>query len=130
MSAFLDTNILVYAQEVGPKAETAQSLIAEGGVISVQVLNELTNVLRRRLRRDWREIEEVLDDVSDALDPAVPLTVETHSGAVALARDYGLSFYDAVIVASAVEAGCDTIYSEDMQHGQVFGPLKIVNPFR
>jgi predicted nucleic acid-binding protein len=129
VTAFLDTNILVYAQGGGPKAQAAQSLIAEGGVISVQILNELTNVLRKKLRRDWREIEEVLDDVCDALDPAIPLTLETHSAAVALARDHGLSFYDAVIVAAALEAGCDKIYSEDMQHGRVFGPLRLVNPF-
>ena len=58
-----------------------------------------------------------------------PLTIETHEGALELARDNSLSFYDALIVASAIEAGCDTLYSEDMQHGRVIGGLTIQKPF-
>ena len=59
----------------------------------------------------------------------MPITLETHGNAVALARDHGLAFYDALIVASAIEAGCDTLFSEDMQHGRKIGGLAIVNPF-
>ena len=129
MRAFFDTNILVYAQEAGPKGATARALMAKGGVISVQVLNELTNVLRKKHKRSWAEIEKVLGDVDDALDEAVPLTFEIHAVGVSIARDHGLSIYDAMIVAAALEAGCDTLFSEDMQHQRAFGALRIVNPF-
>ncbi|SEN75884.1 PIN domain-containing protein [Bradyrhizobium sp. OK095] len=129
MSAFLDTNILVYAQQTGPKATISQDLIAEGGTISVQVLNELTNVLRKKDNRSWRDIELVLDDVDNALEPALPLAAATTRAALALARDHGFAFYDALIVAAAIEAGCDVLYSEDMQHGRSIAGLSIVNPF-
>jgi predicted nucleic acid-binding protein len=59
----------------------------------------------------------------------VPLTADTHASALGLARDHGLSFHDALIVAAAIEAGCETLYSENMQHGRTFGGLVIVNPF-
>lgn len=129
MSAFLDTNILVYAQQTGPKATISQDLIAQGGTISVQVLNELTNVLRKKDNRSWRDIELVLDDVDAALDPALPLTIATTRAALALARDHGFSYYDALIIAAAIETGCDVLYSEDLQHGRSIGRLAIVNPF-
>ncbi|MBW7973605.1 PIN domain-containing protein [Bradyrhizobium sp. BR 10289] len=129
MSAFLDTNILVYAQQTGPKATIAQDLIAQGGTISVQVLNELTNVLRKKDNRSWRDIELVLDDVDNALDSALPLTATTTRAGLALARDHGIAFYDALVVATAIEAGCDVLYTEDMQHGRSIGGLSIVNPF-
>lgn len=129
MSAFLDTNILVYAQQAGPKATISQDLIAQGGTISVQVVNELTNVLRKKDNRSWRDIELVLDDIDNALEPALPLTATTSRAALALARDHGFSFYDALIIASAIDAGCDTLYSEDLQHGRSIGGLAIVNPF-
>jgi predicted nucleic acid-binding protein len=129
VSAFLDTNILVYAQQTGPKATISQDLIAEGGTISVQVLNELTNVLRKKDNRSWRDIELVLDDVDNALEPALPLAAATTRSALALARDHGFAFYDALIVAAAIEAGCDVLYSEDMQHGRSIAGLSIVNPF-
>jgi predicted nucleic acid-binding protein len=129
MSVFLDTNILVYAQQAGAKAAISQNFIDRGGMISVQVLNELANVLRNKQGRSWHDIELVLDDVENALDPALSLTANTSRAALALARDHGLSFYDALIVAAALEAGCDTILTEDMQHGRKFDGLTIVNPF-
>ena len=101
MRAFFDTNILVYAQEADRTGERARALMAKGGVISVQVLNELVNVLRKKHKRSWREIEKVLGDVDDALDEAVPLTCEIHAVGVSIARDHGLSIYDAMIVAAA-----------------------------
>ncbi|WP_439401965.1 PIN domain-containing protein [Bradyrhizobium sp. DASA03068] len=129
MTAFIDTNILVYAQQSGSKATISRDLIARGGTISVQVLNELINVLRKKDNRSWRDIELVLDDVDAALDPALPLTAATTRAALALARDHGFSYYDALIVAAAIEASCDTLYSEDLQHGRSIGGLVIVNPF-
>ena len=59
----------------------------------------------------------------------MPITFEIHAAAVVLAREHGLSIYDALIVAAALEAGCDTLFSEDMQHQRAFGAMRIVNPF-
>jgi predicted nucleic acid-binding protein len=129
VSAFFDTNILVYAQQTGPKATTAQDLIDKGGTISVQVLNELANVLQKKLGRSWDDVELLLDDADNALGPALPLTAQTNRTALALARQHGLSFYDALIISSAIEAGCDTLFSEDLQHGRRFDSLAVVNPF-
>jgi len=127
--AFLDTNILVYAQQSGTKATISRDLINQGGTVSAQVLNELANVLRKKQGISWRDIELVFDDIDNALDPALPLTAKISRAALALARDDGFAFYDALIVAAAIEAGCDTLYSEDMQHGRNVGGLTIVNPF-
>jgi predicted nucleic acid-binding protein len=129
VKVFLDTNILVYAQQADRRSEKARSLIAAGGSISVQVMNELTNVLSRKFRRSWDEIVEALEDIADTLGPPSTLTIHTHSAAVALARDHGFSFYDALIVAAAIEAGCDTLLSEDLQHGRIVDGLTIRNPF-
>jgi predicted nucleic acid-binding protein len=129
VNAFFDTNILVYAQQAGAKATLAQNLVDQGGKISAQVLNELANVLSRKLGRSWSDIELVLADADNALGPTLPLTAQTSRTAVALARDHSLNFYDALIIASAIEAGCDTLYSEDLQHGRRFGSLVIANPF-
>ena len=129
MTVFLDTNILVYAQGVGEKSDTAREAILAGGVISVQVLNEFVNVLRRKLRLDWDAIEDAVADVRKALDPVRPIDVSTHSQALALARTCGFSFYDSLIVAAALAAGCDTLLTEDLQANQRIGNLTVINPF-
>ena len=129
MKPFFDTNILVYALSADPKRTRAQQLLDGGGVVSVQVLNELTNVLCKKLRRTWPEIEAALDDLCDLLEPPTPLSVATHQSARWLARDHGFGFYDALIVAAAIEAGCDTLFSEDMQNGRRIASVGIVNPF-
>ena len=129
MPAFFDTNILVYAQQAGPKGDQARTLLAVGGVISVQVLNEFAAVSVRKLGRAWPDIAAAIADLLALLDPPLPLTLATHTAARALAADHRISFYDALIVAAACDAGCDTLYSEDMQHGRRFGALTIVNPF-
>jgi predicted nucleic acid-binding protein len=129
VKAFFDTNILVYAVTSDPKRKQAIDCLARRGIVSVQVFNEFVHVARRKLRHDWRQIETALGLFRDSLDDVVPITISTHTAAVLLAREHGLSFYDALIVASAVESGCDTLYSEDMQHGRVFGALVIVDPF-
>ena len=95
----------------------------------MQVLNEFTAVLRRKQQRDWQEIAEAIFDVLAVVDPPLPLTFDLHIAARALAEDHQLSLYDALIVAAAIEAGCDTLFTEDMQHGRNFGNLTIVNPF-
>jgi predicted nucleic acid-binding protein len=126
---FIDTNVLVYAQLDDVRSSRAQSLLAAGGVISVQVLNEFTSVLRKKLGRSWADIEAAVEDVRAALDPARPLTTDTHAAGIVLAREHSLGFYDALIVASALEAGCKTLLTEDLQHGRTIGGLTIQNPF-
>jgi predicted nucleic acid-binding protein len=128
--SFLDTNVLVYLASADTgKAERAEQLIAAGGVISVQVLNELTNVGRRKMRLSWAEMHDFLVLVRAFLS-IEPITVETHETGLALAERYGLSVYDAMIVASAVLSGCTTLWSEDMQHDVVIDGVRIMNPFK
>ena len=129
MTAFIDTNVLIYAHGSGAKSETAREVILTGGVISVQVLNEFAAVLRRKFRLEWAVIADALADVRAALGPVRPVDVEIHLHAVALARSHGFSFYDALIVASALAAGCDTLVTEDLQAGRRVEDLTIVNPF-
>jgi len=127
---FFDTNVLVYLlSSDAAKAERAETRLRTGGAISVQVLNELTNVARRKLRMDWREIGEFLGTLRGLLD-VVPLTVETHDLGLRLAERYGLSTYDSMICAAATLAGCDRLWSEDMQDGMRIGAeLRVENPF-
>jgi len=130
-ASFFDTNVLVYlASGDVAKADQAETVVAAGGAISVQVLNECTNVARRKMRMSWDETHAFLVGLRGLLT-VHPLTVETHETGLALAERYGLSIYDAMIAASALHAGCDTLWSEDMQHGMALDEgLRIVNPFR
>jgi predicted nucleic acid-binding protein len=93
------------------------------------VLNEFTNVARRKRQRDWAEIERAISVIRARFPDVMPLTADTHAAALGLSHDHGLAFYDALIVASAIEGGCDILYSEDMQHGRGIGGLNIRNPF-
>lgn len=127
---FFDSNIVVYAfVENDPRSQPASSLITAGGIISVQVLNEFVNVGRRKLRWFWEEIDRGLAVLSRFLQPPIPLTVEMHERAIALARRHGFAFYDSLILAAALQAGCRVVYSEDMQHGRRIDSLEIRNPF-
>jgi predicted nucleic acid-binding protein len=129
--SFFDTNVLVYIASGDPvKADRAEAIIGDGGVISVQVLNELTNVARRKMRMVWPDTRAFLSMLRGLLI-VQPITIETHETGLALAERYNLSTYDAMIAASALQAGCDTIWSEDMQHGmELTEGLRIINPFR
>jgi predicted nucleic acid-binding protein len=130
-ASFLDTNVLVYlASGDTAKADRAEAALAAGGAISVQVLNELTNVARRKMRMSWADTHAFLDMLRGLLT-VHPLTVETHETGLALAERCGFSIYDAMIAASALHAHCDTLLSEDMQDGMALKEgLRIVNPFR
>ena len=130
--SFIDTNVLVYlASGDRTKADRAETLIAGGGVtISVQVLNELANVARRKMRLSWPETHEFLSMIR-ALLPAHPLTVEVHETGLDLAERYGLTIVDAMIAASALHADCERLWSEDMQDGMTLeNTLRIVDPCR
>jgi predicted nucleic acid-binding protein len=129
--SFFDTNVLLYVASGDPvKADRAEKLIAAGGMISVQVLNEITNVARRKMGMSWTETRAFLSMIRGLL-PVQPLTIDIHETGLALAERYELSTYDAMIAAAALHADCVTLWSEDMQDAIVLdGRLRIVNPFR
>ncbi|MGB5776089.1 MAG: PIN domain-containing protein [Sedimenticolaceae bacterium] len=128
--AFFDTNVLLYLLSGdASKADRAEALVAAGGIISVQVLNEFASVASRKLGMSWPDIREVLETIC-AVCRVEPLGLETHDLGLALAERYGFSIYDGTILASAQLAGCRIVFTEDLQHGQVIDErLKIMNPF-
>ena len=128
---FFDTSVLIYA--VGkndPRASRAEALLAGGGVVSIQSLNEFVAVARRKLGMSWKEVKELLDIICILCPDPVPISLDTHRGAVAIAEKYGYGIYDSLIASAALEAGCKTLYSEDLQDGQIINrQLTIRNPF-
>jgi predicted nucleic acid-binding protein len=127
---FLDSNVVLYLLDDGPRREVAAGLLGAGGTISVQVLNEVLVNCRRKAGMGWDEAGAFLDGVA-ALCRVVDLTAETHELGRALGARYRLQVYDAMIVAAALLAGCDELASEDMQHGLVIERrLTVRDPFR
>jgi predicted nucleic acid-binding protein len=128
--AFLDTNVLVYAL-VGDAllAQRSLALLEDGGTVSVQVLNECANTLRRKFSTTWPQVAQVFERIRE-LCTIVPITEDTHVHGLALAERYQLSVYDGMIVAAAQLAGCTVLYSEDMHDGLVIDRLTIRNPYR
>lgn len=127
---FADTNVIIYAESAdGAKTERSLAIIESKPVISVQVINETISVLTKKHGFTLAEAHEVAESLLDLCE-AVPLDVETIREAIGLTKRYALSHWDSLIVAAALRAGRDTLYSEDMQHGQVFnGRLTVVNPY-
>jgi predicted nucleic acid-binding protein len=128
--SFADSNVVLYTiGKDARKADIARHLIAGQPAISVQVVNECVSVCLRKLsftREQAYAFARTLMDRTDVLS----LDESTVDQAAVLAIRYQLSHWDALIVASALLAGCDTLYSEDLQHGQVFDDqLTVVNPF-
>ena len=130
-SAFADTNVVLYLMSKdAEKAKRSREVLAGRPHISVQVLNEITNVSRRKHALSWQEIDEFLYLVR-GLCPVEPVTLPSHDLGRRVGERYQLSVYDAMIVASALLAGCSTLYSEDMQAGLCIEQvLTIVNPFK
>lgn len=128
--AFFDTSVLLYLLSAEPeKADRVEELLVRRGAISVQVLNEFTAVATRKLGLSFAEIREVLGTVR-AICHTHPLEVDHHDRGVEIAERYRFSFYDSIIIASALIAGCKTLYSEDLQHKQVIDKqLTVINPF-
>ena len=129
--SFLDSNIVLYlASEDLLKADRAQELVAEGGTISVQVLNEIANISRRKMGLSWAETRNFLLMIRGLLK-VEPITIEIHDVGISLAERYQLSVYDSMIVSAALSAECDTLLSEDLQDGSLInGRLRVLNPFR
>ena len=130
--AFFDSNVLPYTlAENDPREAAAARLVAAGGTISVQVLNEFAAVARRKMRLSWPKVDQALDAIRALCRPPLPITLATHAAALGIAGRLGYRFYDGLIMASALEANCATLFSEDMQNGRVIdGKLTIGNPFR
>jgi predicted nucleic acid-binding protein len=130
--AFFDSNVLIYAMVSGDaRRDRAQQLLALGGIISVQVLNEFVAVMRRKMRLPWEDVTEALDAIRVLCPSPVSITLETHEAALKIAQKYGFGIDDALIASSALGASCSTLYSEDLQDGQVIDEeLTIRNPFR
>jgi len=127
---FFDTSVVLYLLSAdAQKADRVEALLAGGGTISVQVLNEFAAVARRKSALSWQEVREALSVVR-ATCVTYPVTEDTHDRGVDLAERYGFALYDSMIVAAAQGAGCTTLFSEDLQHRQIIdGTLTVRNPF-
>jgi predicted nucleic acid-binding protein len=128
---FFDTNILIYAvTQANHKSQIAEALLTQGGYISVQVLNEFASVARRKLGMDWPEVTSAVTAIRILCHPPLPVSIATHESALRIGIRYGFSMYDCLILASALEAKCKTVYSEDLSTSQVIADtLTIKNPF-
>ncbi len=126
----IDTNIAVYALSDGPKCDIAFFVLEAGPLISVQLLNEFTNVNLRKRKLPWGEIEEALTIIHSLAASVRAVDTEVHRVGCDIARRYKVNLYDALIIAVALLDECEVLYSEDMQHGLVIdGRLTITNPF-
>jgi predicted nucleic acid-binding protein len=130
-SPFFDSNVILYLVSTDArKADRAESLLQAEGIVSVQVLNEVAYVGRRKFDLAWTDIDDLLGVVRSCCE-VVDLTVEVHDRGLAIAKQHGLNVCDAMIAASALASGCSTLYTEDMHAGLVIDrKLKLVNPFR
>jgi predicted nucleic acid-binding protein len=128
---FFDTNVLIYAvARDDARTPVAETLLTEGGVVSVQVLNEFAAVARGQLGMSWKEVTEAIDGIRVLCPDPVALTITTHEAALRIAARSDYRICDALIIASALQAGCDILCTEDMQDGHVIDRrLTIRNPF-
>jgi predicted nucleic acid-binding protein len=127
---FFDTSVLLYLlSDNTAKADRIEALLSARGVVSVQVLNEFAVVALRKLKMPLNEVREILDTIR-AVCAVEPLTFETHDRGLAVFERYRFSLYDSMLVAAALIAGANIVYSEDLQHGQVIDDqLRVTNPF-
>lgn len=134
---FLDTNVFVYSFDLHAteKAKRAEQLIRNGltsgkGLISYQVVQEFFNVALKRFRPPMKiaEAEQYLGAVFRPL-LAVHSSPALYGEALRISETRKISWYDSLIVSAAIQSGCGRLYSEDLQHGQKFGKLEVVNPF-
>lgn len=135
---FLDTNVLVYLFDEADAAKHAvarglveEALIKRSGVISFQVVQETLNVLTRKLKVIARA-EDAAAFMQHTLVPLwrVQPSPALYAAALDIQQRQRLGFYDSLVVAAALEAGCRRLLSEDLQHGQRIGALRVENPFR
>ena len=126
---FFDTNVLAYIfSGDARKSARSEELLATGGTISVQILNECALVMRRKFKATWPQIEGMSETLRKTCT-ILPLTEATHVHGLTIAKRFKLHLYDAMIIASALSAGCKILYSEDMHNGFVIEGLTIRNPY-
>ena len=126
---FIDSNVVLYLFSSDTlKADRAESLLQSGGLISVQVLNEVAPVCLRKLKMTWEDVDAVLETLKSTCE-VLPVTRASHEKAVGLVKHFQISLYDANIVATAILCGTDTLFSEDMQNGMSMESVTVVNPF-
>jgi predicted nucleic acid-binding protein len=130
VDSFFDTSVLLYLLSAdSAKADRVEQLLESRGTISAQVLNEFAAVALRKLKMSVNEVREVLDGIRSVCS-VEPVSVLTHERGLAIHERYRFSFYDSVLVASALIAGNKVLFSEDMQHAQLIDDqLRILNPF-
>ena len=124
---FLDTNIIIYTYSNSElhKADKANALIfEESSLISLQVINEFSNICLKKLRLDGEAVISAIKEIT-CVTNVVGFSLSTQLQALQLCHQHSFSYYDALIVATALETGCTILYSEDMQNNQ----LRIINPF-
>jgi predicted nucleic acid-binding protein len=127
---FFDTNTLLYLLSSDTKkADWVSKNLQQSNVISVQVLNEFTSASIRKIKISNSELDEFLDLFTSTFNVR-SLDIDTFETGLMVSRRYGYQHYDSMIIAAALQAGCEKLYSEDMQHRQVIDKrLQIVNPF-
>ena len=127
---FFDTNTLLYLlSSDNKKADWVSQNLQQHNVISVQVLNEFTSASLRKIKISNTELDEFLDLFTSTFQVR-SLDMDTFETGLMVSRRYGYQHYDSMIIAAALQAGCERLYSEDMQHRQVIDKrLQIVNPF-
>lgn len=131
-SCFIDTNVLVYCYsttETAKKQKAVEVSNSENAIISTQVLKEFSNTLYKKFRLDWSSIERSLNELTDNFYVFIN-SPQKIINACTIASKYGFSFYDSLIIRSALESGCNNLYTEDLQHNQLIeNKLRIINPF-
>ena len=127
---FIDTNIVIYALgQTSTKTHLAAPLFVGSPSISTQVLSETANVASKRLGLPPSEIRKLITSL-ETMCLVTTISMTTIHAALDIRERYNFSWYDSLILAAALEGGCDILYSEDMQNGQeINGQLRIVNPF-
>jgi predicted nucleic acid-binding protein len=131
-----DTNVFIYSLDMaaaranpGGREAVSRSLIVQPSHISVQLVNEFTNIARKKLKLDYDQIHTLVEGLS-LVHEIGPISLETSALARAVAAECGYSYYDSLMLAAALAQGCTTFYTEDMQHGhRLYGRMNIVNPF-
>ncbi len=131
--AFFDTNVLIYsyADSESVKQEISRNAInnASDCIVSTQILNEINNVMTRKWRMPYEAIKAVQTDIR-FICKLVYITEDIIDKAIGLHFRYGFSYFDCLMLSSALDSDCEIIYTEDMNNGQVIDEkLKIINPF-
>jgi predicted nucleic acid-binding protein len=130
---FVDTNLLVYLLADDERADKLHELFSSAFndiILSTQILGELYSVLTRKKLKTHREAKLIIEELIFNFE-VLPVRDSNVISALNISEEYGFSYWDSLVVATAIDAGCKFLYTEDLQHGQVIGgKLKVTNPFK